>query len=259
MTKGKKILSRVDAYLAARAQEAEEQKEAEAAAFAAQQRREAADALKRSRARQRLTMAQVRAREEKERRERRMRQQGAAAALRARAQARREARMLVEAFEANRRYEIDHIVARRTNMQTREYEYCIRWRGYGPERDQWRPRSALVADGVGNMLDAFDATQIPASSAAATSSAAAGGISSDSSDSSGSDVSSDSDSMDSADDDDDDDDDDDSWGGPPSNGVPVDRYDDSTFAELCAPSLLRRLNDHSYLFDGVQSASSLRF
>ena len=70
--------------------------------------------------------------------------------------------------------------------------------------------------------------------------------------------------MDSADDDDDDDsehpsDDDDEWGGALSNGVAVSQFEDSTFAELSAPSLLRRLNNHSYLFDGVQSASSLIF
>ena len=265
MTKGKKILNRVDAYFAARAREAEEQKQSEAAASAAavslaqqqEMERMRAAQFRKSRTRKRLTVGQVRARQEQERRERMLRQQGAAAELRARAQARREARMLVEAFEANRRYEIDHIVSRRTNVQTREYEYKIRWRGYGPERDEWRSRSALVADGVGNMLDTFDATQMSDLSAAAASLAAA---SSSSSDSSGSEVSSDSDtmySMDSADDDDDDDDD--SWWIPPSNGVPVDRYDDSSTAHMCAPSLLRRLNDHSHLFDGVHSVSSLRY
>jgi len=234
--------------------------------------------FRQSRGRERRTVAQVQARRERDRRERRMRQQGAAAALRARAQAQRDARMMVEAFEANRRYEIERIIARRTNVQTREYEYCIRWRGFGSEKDQWRPRSELVADGVGSMLDAFDATQVSALSAAA-SSAAAGGSSSGSSDSdsmdsadddddsSGSEVSSDSDSMDSADDDDDDrwwsphsdDDDDDRWWSPPTVGARVERYDDGASARLCAPSLLRRLNNHSYMFEGVHSASAFRF
>lgn len=274
MTRGKKILRRVDAYFAADARRqalmAEEKRQTEAAAVAAEQqqelRRMRAAQFRQSRGRERRTMAQVQARRERDRREGRMRQQGAAAALRARAQARRDAKMMVEAFEANRRYEIERIIARRTNMQTREYEYCIRWRGFGSDKDQWRPRSELVADGVGSMLDAFDATQVSASAAAA-SSAAAGGSSSDSSDSSGSEVSSDSDSMDSADDDDDDrwwsphsdDDDDDRWWTPPNTGARVSRYDDGTSTRLCAPSLLRRLNNHSYMFEGVRSASAFRF
>ena len=290
MTKGKQILSRVDAYFLARAREAEEQKEAEAAASAAalraaQQRemqRMRAAQFRQNRSRKRLTVGEVRARQEQERRKRMLRQQSAAAELRARAQARRDARMLVEAFEANRRHEIDRIIARRTNMQTREYDYLIRWRGLGSEADQWRPRSALVADGVGSMLDEFDATQVSASSAAFgpggfskaltsngihdssrreltarndTSVAAA-----DSSSSSGSDVSSDSDSMYSMDSaDDDDDEDDDSWQAPPNIGARVSRDDDGASTRLCAPSLLRRLHNESHLFEGVHSASSLRF
>ena len=255
------ILSRVDAYFAAenreRARAAEQRRQTEAAAVAAAQQQELqrmrAAQFRQQRGRERRTMAQVQARRERDRRERRMREQSAAAALRARAQAQRDARMMVEAFEANRRYEIERIIARRTNMQTREYEYCIRWRGFGSEKDQWRPRSELVADGVGSMLDAFDATQVSASSTAA-SSAAAGGSSSGSSGSSGSEVSSDSDSMDSADDDDDD-----RWWSPPTVGARVERYDDGASTRLCAPSLLRRLNNHSYMFEGVHSASAFRF
>lgn len=297
MTKGyRPILRRVDAYLTARvrerAQEAEERRQAEAAAVAAAQqqelRRMRAAQHRQRRGRRRRTVAQAKAREEQDRKNRMARQQGAAAELRARAQARRDARMMVEAFEANRRYEIERIIARRTNVTTREYEYLIRWRGFGSERDQWRPRSALVADGVGSMVDEFDTTQ---SSAAAfgpggfskaftsngkhdssrggfigrndTSVAAADSSSSSDSDSSSS---SDSDSMDSADDDDDDDsehpsddDDDDQWWSPPTVGARVERYDDGASARLYAPSLLRRLHINSKLFEGVQSASDLCF
>lgn len=291
MTKGyRPILSRVDAYFAAknreRAQAAEQKRQAKAAAVAAAQhqelRRMRAAQYRQERGRRRRTVAQARAREEQDRRERRARQRGAAAELRARAQARRDAVMLVEAFEANRRYDIERIIARRTNMRTREYEYLIRWRGFGSEEDQWKPRSALVADGVGSMLDEFDATQASGSSAASRpsgfSKAFASNIvhdfsrepfigRSDNSVAVGNSSSSDSDSMDSADDDDDDDsehpsdddDDDEQWWTPPNTAARVSRYDDGASARLRASSLLRRLHNHSQLFKEVRSASDLCF
>lgn len=268
MTKGRPIISRVDAYFrgeAQRAREAQEQKESEERGVSAARQqgiqRSRAAQFRQSRARQRRTVAQVEAQRNRDRRIRQARQSEAAARLRQRAQERRDARMVIEAMEANRRHAIERVVARRTNVEAREWEYLIRWRDHGSERDQWRPRSALVQDGVGPMLDAFDAAQssAAASSAAASSAAAAsgaGGFSkafksngkhdssrgtfigrndnsvaaaadSDSSDSSSSSSSSD-DSMDSADDDDDD------------SEHPSDDDDDLELRDVQAARLLQR-------------------
>lgn len=79
-----------------------------------------------------------------------------AAEARRRAQEKRDARLLLEAVEANRRFEIDHIVERRVNEDAREYEYKIRWKGFGQEKDLWLLRSKLERDGIGEMLDSYD-------------------------------------------------------------------------------------------------------
>ena len=79
-----------------------------------------------------------------------------AAEARRRAQERRDARLLLEAVEANRRFEIDHIVERRVNEDAKEYEYKIRWKGFGQEKDLWLLRSKLERDGIGEMLDSYD-------------------------------------------------------------------------------------------------------
>lgn len=106
--------------------------------------------------RQRLTVAQVEAQQRENQQRRLEEQQRMAAEARRRAQERRDARLLLEAVEANRRFEIDHIVERRVNEDAKEYEYKIRWKGFGEGKDLWLLRSKLERDGVGEVLDNYD-------------------------------------------------------------------------------------------------------
>ena len=101
-------------------------------------------------------MAQVEAQRRVNQQRRLEEQQRVAAEARRRAQDKRDARLLLEAVEANRRFEIDHIVERRVNEDAKEYEYKIRWKGFGQEKDLWLLRSKLERDGIGEMLDSYD-------------------------------------------------------------------------------------------------------
>lgn len=262
MTKGRPYFPRAKLHAAARLREEQEQKESEAAARAAPRRQSAS--------RQRRTVAQVQTERRRQDAQRRARQRSAALRRRQEAQDRRDARMLLQAVENNRRHDIERIVDRRDNEETGELEYLIRWRGYGADRDQWRPRSALARDGLGVMLDAFDARQTSAAasrtggfSRAFSRAFASNGIQNSShrafigrnntsvalgSSSSSSSSSSSDDSMYSADDDDDDDSD-----------HPSDDDDDNDDVDTRAVQLLRGLITSPHKFRHSKTVGALRF
>ena len=56
----------------------------------------------------------------------------------------------------NARYEVDSVLAERGSAWRREL--LVRWKGYGPEDDQWKSRTELLQE-VPSLVAEFDALQ----------------------------------------------------------------------------------------------------